>query len=466
MGKRLQDCFASLTLKHGFVLLLVFSAFFHFIIPYFYYEFHGFETNYQTANRLYFNSESYILGMFINVTALVLAAVIIWFLPSPQPIEKKPIRFANAFYLISIFWSFVVILCAGGFQGILAGNLNGSWINYIGLFLGSGSIFILTLGYLRNSSINIVVLSYLAVALLSGSRSAPIVILVSGFVLLAAKATWRQQRKYIILTVFAAISSVAFFRVANIIRNTEFSKEAGQSSDGTFGNFGDFGNFTNNIRSGASRSLLFEESDAANGRNLLSRIVGRASMLETSMLPIMFKNAQVKASDSAKLETFYQKYSLSNQLSLFSRYFFPRFAKNLIQQYFPNAFSTDVLPNQYYRYVFMEETLEQVQSHYTSVNITFPIYLYMYSNAIVAIFGYVLALVLWYLLISRLTSRFPIIALIVFSNVYTFIYFFDLTDYLVTLLRAFLTAFAFCSVYFLINKYFPLTDTTNPRPEV
>lgn len=132
-------------------------------------------------------------------------------------------------------------------------------------------------------------------------------------------------------------------------------------------------NWASNIR-----SEFFKESDnfierlkmsSQANRGTLIKIIGRISFLELTMLPIVYKDYHLP-----NLVIFYDKYSPINQIKLTINNVIPG-----------DVFAFDVYPNQYYRSAFMKYPLQNSKENYTSINLTLPIYFYMYFNSLVAI---------------------------------------------------------------------------------
>ena len=413
VGPCVNRLLSSLSLKHGFIFLLLFSALFHFIGPYLYYELVGFQTNYQPQTQMFYDRGAYNIGAAINILGLGVAGIVIIFLPNAKKIIPTTVKQPAIFFIASFAWNLLYLYLSGGFQGVLAGKLLGSWYSYIGIFLMINIAFLLSMGLFSNSSSYLLSSLFVLCSVLNGSRSAPISLLIVSFVLMSVELSNRRKLQYGAMLLVSLVFSVFFFKVANSFRSSDFLLQR------------------------------IEEVDRDSGG--LSHIIGRASFLETSMIPIIFKGHPDE--HAQELETFYSKYSLANQLSLFARYFFPGSLKRIIESKEPGFFNFDLLPNQYYRNIFLQETMEMVRKKYTSVNITFPVYVYMYSNAAVAILSYAIVLILSYLLIVFMAKCYAPISLVLFLNIYNLIYFFDATDFLVMLLHSLLTMVAFLIFY-------------------
>lgn len=151
--------------------------------------------------------------------------------------------------------------------------------------------------------------------------------------------------------------------------------------------------------------------------------MGRMSFLETSMLPIHYKDM------NDPLNIFYDKYGLLNQV------------KQIIDSIFPgNLFGNDVMPNQYYRAAFMGYSVNFVVNVYTSINITLPVYLYMYVGSFFSCLIGIGILVLYYkLLIKSAGNIFIVVPLL--ASLYHLLYFFDWVMWFLQFFTFMLTSF-------------------------
>jgi len=156
---------------------------------------------------------------------------------------------------------------------------------------------------------------------------------------------------------------------------------------------------------------------------IMRMIMGRLSFLETSMLPIHYKDM------GDPVEIFYQKYDLLNQLKL------------IIDTLFPgNLFGSDVMPNQYYRAAFMGYSESFVVDVYTSINITLPVYLYMYFGSVFSCLFSVCIIVVYYKLCSRVRNNiFLFVPLLI--TLYGLLVFFDWTIWFLQFFTCMLTTF-------------------------
>jgi hypothetical protein len=418
-------------MKYGFIGLLLFVACFHFLFPYFYFERNGFHTVYQSLPPILYDHDAWIKVLVLNVGSLFLASAIIFFIPINQKIKTVGAKFPHVFYVFTCLWGAYFLYKAGGFAGVIQGRQLGTWGSYIGIFLGSGTAFTLTLVFFENSNVFLLGGIQILTGVLYGSRSVPVIMIVNLFILYASDVSFKKLRNFVLVTFISGLFSLFLFNLASEIRDIDWSKIDTEWGSGD--------------KETRKAKLDILQTGEAGGL----QVVGRISMLETGMLPIIFKDKKI---NPEKLSLFYEKYSLPNQLDLFKNYFFPKKIKNMISKYFPHLFDSDILPNQYYREIFLNASRREVQGRYLSINITLPVYIYMYTNTWIAILLSSLVLIGFYLLINFTMASFPILSLILFFNAYCLIYFFDLTDVLVTILRAMLTGGVFYLFYKIGNK--------------
>lgn len=434
-------------MKIYYILFLIFAAFFHFILPHLFYEKVGFLSGYFAQGDKFFHKDSYYLCMYLNVASLLIASAIVFFIPLNNKMKMSTSKYPNLFYYSAMAFGFFFMYYSGGHSGVLQGKLLGTWASYLGLFLGSTTVLLLTICYLGNSNVIVILMSYILISVLSGSRSAPVFLIVSFFIYMSANQSRKRVIAYLSMVVFASLSSFYFFDVATKIReNTNLNLQTASES---------FITTTEKPVFSPETSNYFQEIASK-----IYPIVTRVSYLENGMIPIMFKDQNL---DSEKLKLFYEKYSLFSQLNLFKNYFFPAKFKNAVNEVFPNLFEFDLPANQYYRQIFLNYSREQVFSRYMSINLTFPVYVYMYSNAYVAVLVYVLVIVGMFVSFNFLIPRYPLSSIVLMSSLYNLMTFFDLTDYLVTLQRSFLTVFTFWFFYLLVDKGSTLLNSMTQR---
>lgn len=376
-------------------------------------------------DKLLFDKTVYNNVVLMNAGGLSLAALIICFIPYKGEIIPRAKILPSTFFLITLGAMLFFLWISGGPKGVIEGRYLGTWLSYVGLFLATGAALNLTITHNSNSNLVLILTAQVLVSVLAGSRSAPVILLSSFFVFLSSRQTKKRIATFFVAVVVSGIFSIYFFEIATRIRIYDEAED--------------------NVK-----GILTEAYTSSQDLSKIVPIMGRISLIEPAMIAIISKE---KAPSSDGMKLFYEKYSLMNQLSLFKNYFLPRGVKEKINQFIPDLFKYDVPPNQYFRAMFMNRSLQEVQQKYLSINITFPAYIYMYSsNVYLATILYALVLVGGYLLVVYCSTRSSIASIIIFSSVYNFIYFFDLADYLVMLQRAFLTAFAFWLFYKLLEK--------------
>lgn len=326
-------------------------------------------------------------GFILNAVTIIGAIIVITLLPLKNDAEKVQPMFYKLMplYYISILFSLIYFFVSGGFEGKISGGMLGSIFNYAQLFLNPYMILLCVL-FFQKKRFNAVVMFviYLIFTTLSGSRSGFISLFIV-FLMYPIFSNYQLYKKSIkrLLLSLAIISPILFLVATILIRKADIP-------------------LTPDI--------------------IMRMIMGRLSFLETSMLPIHYKNAN----DS--LSIFYEKYSIVNQ------------AKLIVDALFPgNLFSGDVMPNQYYRAAFMGYPISFVVSVYTSINITLPIYLYMYLGGFFAcVFG-IGILVLYYKL-WVMSAKYMYIFLPLLASLYHLLYFFDWVMWFMQFFTFFLTS--------------------------
>ena len=355
----------------------------HFIIPGLYFLKDG---NFNTYTDLQDNP-AILKGFILNAVTILGAILVIIFLPDKNRnkiIQPKFYKITPLFYF-SVIFSLSYFFISGGFEGKIGGNMLGSIFNYIALFLNPFMILLCVLFFQRKKfNVVLLFLVYLIYTILTGSRSGFISLFII-FLMYTAFSNYKLYKKTIrtILICFAVISPIIFL-VATI---------------------------------------LIRKADIPLTTDMVGRLImGRLSFLETSMLPIHYKDM------NDPLTIFYEKYGILNQIKLSIDALFPG-----------NLFNADVMPNQYYRAAFMGYPLTFVVSVYTSINITLPVYLYMYFGSFFACVAGIGILVLYYKLwVRSVNNIFIFIPLL--ASLYHLLYFFDWVMWFLQFFTFFLTA--------------------------
>lgn len=284
-----------------------------------------------------------------------------------RPVIKSPA--ATELFYFSILYGLVYLVVSGGFKGILAGVLSGSLYNYINLFLNPMVLLTCAL-FLQIKSVNIfvMVLLYLMVVTMSGSRGGVISVLLlflTGLSFYNFYIHKKKLKKYIYF--FLLISPLIFI-------------------------------FATQLRYGSSN---------INWKTVVDKIIGRVSFIESGMIPIHFKDT-----NDSHLSLFYEKYGITNQLRL------------IIDSVFPgDIFQHDVLPNQYYREIFLERSHDFVIKNYMSINMSLPVFFYLF-------FGYwgvlitILFLFSFFYVIYKYRAN-PYNSVLLLSLLYSMLVYFD-----------------------------------------
>lgn len=368
-------------MRKAFIYILVFYYCVHFIIPGIYFLFSGNFNTYTTTE----DNEGILKGFLLNTVTIWGAILSIYFIPYKHKLIKPKFYNLTPLLYISIFISVVYYFLRGGFEGRLSNNMAGSILSYIVLFLNPFMILLAILFYQRKPfNLIVLFLVYLIYTTLTGSRSG----VISLFTILLMYPVFSNYSSYKrsikkVLVALLIISPVLFLIATIFVRNAGVD---------------------------------------ISSNTILRLIMGRLSFLETSMLPIHYKDM------GDPLSIFYDKYGLLNQIKL------------IIDSLFPgNLFTPDVMPNQYYRAAFMGRSENFVVNVYTSINMTFPIYLYMYFNAFFSCIIGIGLLVLYYRICLKFRNNFFILIPLL-ASLYGLLIYFDWTMFFLQVFAYTLTA--------------------------
>lgn len=164
---------------------------------------------------------------------------------------------------------------------------------------------------------------------------------------------------------------------------------------------------------------------------ILSLIDGRCSQLELSGIAL-WKSEQ----NEWNKEFFDFKYGVKNQ------------GKMCINAMVPgDFFESDVDPNQYYRSVFLNKSVEYAKNHYTSANITLPVYFVIKYGELIGLVLSVGLLVLWFV-VCRILQGTGLGWLLAFHTI-DIITFFDW----VVISRSLLTMFMTYLMFRIVNEF-------------
>lgn len=350
-------------MKKSYIQLLLFFLLFHFLFPLIC-KFIWLEDI-----TIYSDLESSYTGLYVNLFVLFVVIILINKTKAPDFRLINPCcSYAHYYYWISFIISIARFISIGGFEGTISGAGSGAILSYLGIFfqLGYGLFFVILFSK-KKININIYVYSYIIAATLMGSRSAIITLVLLFLYLPFFRNSLLYKEKLQRNLKLLAIISPLLFISATLVR-TEINWD-----------------FIGRM------------------------IVGRISMIEISSIPL-----DILDNNDLDQVQFVEKYGLLNQ--------FEQSINGLLPI---DLFKSDVTPNQYYRNIFLGYSEDFVQSIYTSMNLTFPVYwilLWGYS------FGIIISILLLYiqykLLCKFKNNRYLFITTL--CLVYEVLYFFDI----------------------------------------
>ncbi|WP_316826372.1 hypothetical protein [Pedobacter miscanthi] len=353
-------------MKKAVIAIIWYVLILHVFIPCVYYLFMGFTPVYSDLVDYPSLYKSILL-----IASSLLLSVFVLKITTKKDFVVKPIvdgRPINFLYYFSILFKLLVFYLSGGFQSLVNGDSTGSLTNYVSLFLNPFTLLLLLLFVQKKrSSVIKAIFFYVAYITLSGSRSGIISIFFVFFIGMAFEGFKHYKSKLQNFLKYGLLIAPILFVYATLSR-------------------------------GITELVGFDF--------IMNQIVGRMSTLETSMLPLYHE------SHSLDLSLFYSKYDFWHQLKL------------CIDALLPGQiFEFDVMPNNYYRAMFMGFSESFVRENYMSVNFTLPIYLYLkygYFGVLFTIF-YITG---FYRLLIFFKNK-PFVIIILLSTFYDLIYFFD-----------------------------------------
>lgn len=326
-------------LKFTFILLIFFYFSFHFILPSVFFWKFGYRGTYDPN---VFDFPAMKTGFMLNFVSLLLGAIAILFTPiksMEKPIWKE--KNSLLFLILSLFFTMGVFLTNNNYHDALKTLYTRQDFWVLGEMFFNIDIYILFAMTYSFNFISESQLAYVFIKILAASRSAPLVLLHYGMCAFVSPIFKRYRNKYIVYLCISFLFAIFGFNWATKIRNEKITNEIANAP--------------------AIHTLVQKAAVVDNG--LMYQIMGRVSYLENTMLPIHYKN------DEARMAIFKDKYSPVRQIQL------------LINNVVPgNVFEFDVYPNQYFRAAFMDFTLKRALEFYTSINVTLPVYFYMYTN--------------------------------------------------------------------------------------
>jgi len=353
-------------MKKAIIAIVLYVLILHVLIPCIYYFFVGFTPVYSNL----VDYPSLYKAIFLITIPLVLSIFILKisdkkeYVISPI-VEGKPI---SVLYYFSIVFKLFNFYLSGGFGALISGGSSGSLSNYISLFLNPFTLLLIML-FVQKDRISVIkaVFFYVAYITMSGSRSGVISIFFILFIGMAFEGYKYYGGKIKNFLKYGLILAPVLFIYATVTR-------------------------------GIDELVGFDF--------IINQIIGRMSTLETSMLPLYYE------SNNLDLDLFYLKYDFWHQLKL------------CIDALLPGQiFEFDVMPNNYYRAMFMGFTETFVIENYMSVNFTLPIYLYL-KYGYFAIPFTILYVIGFYRILLFFKQK-PFVVIILLSAFYDMIYFFD-----------------------------------------
>ena len=350
-------------MKKSYILLLLFFLLFHFIFPLIC-KFVWLEDI-----TIYSDMELTYTGFYVNLLVLI---IVIFLINKTKVQDFKQIKpccsYAHYYYWLSFIISIARFISIGGFEGTISGAGSGAILSFLGIFfqLGYGLFFVILFSK-KQININIYIYSYIVAATLMGSRSAIISVLLLYLYLPFFTNSHLYKKKMKKTLKLLAVISPLLFISATLIR-TEINWD------------------------------------------IIGRmIVGRISMIEISSIPL-----DVFDKNDFNNTQFIEKYGLVNQ--------FEQSVNGILPI---DLFKSDVTPNQYYRNIFLGYSEDFVQSVYTSMNLTFPVYWILLWGYSIGIIVSILLLYLQYKMLYRFkNNRYLFITSL--CLVYETLYFFDI----------------------------------------
>ena len=393
-------------MKRSLIYMLAYVLLLHVILPGIYYCFYDIFPLYSSI----IEEQAFWKSFWIILLSLSSAILVLALVPkSPNDVIKPHIKgsvIAELFYSSTLFKLFS-FLFMGGYQSLITGGSNGTLSRYISLFLDP-FFLLLVLLFTQQKKTNVIfaIFFYIASVTLSGSRSgvlAVIFIFLIGFTFHNFSIYRSKISKFLLIGL--GISPLLFV-YATLLRESSFSE---------FKLLGDI-------------------------------IVGRMSTLETAMWPVHYTDQGLDAS------LFDEKYSVLNQFKL------------ILDSLIPGQiFEADVMPNNYYRAIFLDYGIDFVKENYMSINITLPIYLYVKYNYFCVLFSILHVLIFYKLL--KLLKSYPLFILACLASFYNLIYYFDYVMLFTQFYSFVLTIISIKIYVYLRRELFKLNITTKENYE-
>jgi hypothetical protein len=353
--------------KKAFIVVILFYLGFHFIIPELYSHF---VDNVHVYSDLVDKAASN-KAFWINIIPVGLVGLTIYLLPNKDYFIPPAIQNGAAtelFYIAMAYKAFFIIM-VGGFSGIISGEMSGAFLNYINLFLSPIKLLMCALFLQKKkSSALIMILTFIVVSTFAGSRAAILSVFTTFLIGIAFENFYYYKKKIFLFLKYAFIISPVLFIYAT------------------------------QLRYGA---------DYIDYKTIGNLIMGRVSFIELGMIPIHYYD-----DGGLDLSLFYEKYGFIHQTKL------------IIDSLIPgDIFGFDVMPNNYFRSIFMGYTEEFVTQNYMSMNITLPVYFYMLFGYLGVFFTYIY--VMCYFFVCYMFRKFPFVVLLLLATLYETLLYFD-----------------------------------------
>lgn len=330
----------------------------------------------------------------VIMTSMLFLASILIFISNGSNDRLEPIIFVPNRYteVVTIGQIFLVFILGGGSLSAYAyinwsGQLNGTLINYIELFIEIVPLIIIRLLSENNNKELFAIVLYVLYTVSKSSRSGVMYVVLFYLCMRIASSKCKGVNVKRLLLVGIGSLSAPFIYF-----------------------------FTSNNRG-------FDYSD---GKVLLDRIIQRLSCLDC-----FGRAVQAYELKDYNITLFNEKYSFWKQLRIFINTLVPG-----------DIFESDVWANQYHRSIFSDYTIEWSQTNYMSINLTLPGYLLLKYSVPIAI---VLGAVIIYLLyrICDKYKNYNVCRVVAVMGLWELLYFFDWTFVFVRIERIIFTVFAY-----------------------
>ena len=381
-------------MKKIYISLLIFYLLIHIIIPYTIYQVFGFHPIYPLGSTIERSAINKVV--LLNFIPILCAILFILVLPKAQKQLESNLGNILPYYIIVLIYSTLSLYFSGGFVGIRAGNNNGTVFGYLSIFLNYWVILVILItSQKKRFNIGLVLFTFVLVKTISGSRSGPFT-LIFAFIFIQGFQNFQiYKKKFLKYLLIFLILSPFLFIFATLLRDKPIG-------------------------------------------NVMNTIIGRISTIETGAFPIMAFDQK----NEAALSIFYDKYNFFRQLQLSFDSFFPG-----------NLFEFDIHPNQYYRSAFFGRSLESSFNYYVSINMTLPVYFYMYFGFYGSILLTTLSILLIYICLLFSWTKNRIMFFSILLSVYGVLFYFDFVKIISEFISIYLTA---AVVFFISKKKFIL----------